>query len=208
MKKVKFEIDPDDLYHFRVKRYARLAVHWAIEDGEIVRPDSCEMCCCIHDMIQAHHTNYGDPLNVNWLCPNCHYQVHADKKHPLNPVNCEQSIRPSIQKNLTYATLSVKLPIENYLIIKDRAERYGTTVEEQITRSLVHAWPVRVDARSNDDDAREQHLERISSVVENETELPSRELSGLQEPWSEGRYFRSTMDRFYSLCSRHGGNAN
>ena len=204
MKTVKFEIDPNDLYDYRVKRSARMAVFYAVEAGELVRPDICEVCDCTHECNQAHHTNYGDPLNVIWVCPNCHARIHASKEHPLNPANHEQTLMPSIQKNITYAKVEVKLPIENYLIIKDRAERHGIKVEDQISRSLIRSWPVRTDQRSNDDDAREQHFERISSMVEDETELPRQEVSRLPESRGEGDNFRSTMDRFYSVSARYG----
>jgi len=204
MKTTTFTIDPNDLYDYRVKRSARLAVFYAVEEGTLVRPDICENCSCQHECMQAHHTNYGDPLNVMWVCPNCHARIHANKDHPLNPLNHEQSIMPSIQKNITYATVSVTLPIENYIIIKDRAERHGIKVEDQISRSIVRSWPVRNDLRSKDDDAREQHFERISSMVEDEAELPEQELSGVQESRGEGNNFRSTMDRFYSVSARYG----
>ncbi len=204
MKNIKFQIDPNDLYDYRAKRAARMAVFYAIEDGELVRPDVCEVCDCPHSEMQAHHTNYGDPLNVIWVCPPCHAKIHADKSHALNPANYDQTLMPSIQKNITYATVTVTLPIENYLIIKDRAERHGAKVEDAISRSVIRAWPVRLDQRSNDDDAREQHFERISSMVENEAELPGEELPRLSESRSEGNNFRSTMDRFYSLSARHG----
>lgn len=204
MKTTTFTIDPNDLYDYRVKRSARMAVFYAVEEGSLVRPDTCENCQCSGVTMQAHHTNYGDPLNVTWVCPNCHSKIHNDKTHPLNPLNHEQSLMPSIQKSITYATVSVTLPIENYIIIKDRAERHGMKVEDQISRSLVRAWPVRTDLRSNDDDAREQHFERISGMVEDETELPEQELSRLQESRGEGNNFRSTMDRFYSVSARYG----
>lgn len=208
MKTTKFQIDPNDLYNYRAKRAARLAVFYAIEDGELVRPEICEVCDCTHSEMQAHHTNYGDPLNVIWVCPPCHARIHADKKHELNPANHEQTILASVQKNITYAKVEVTLPIENYLLIKDRAQRYGIKVEDHITRSLVRTWPVRTDIKGKDDDAREQHFERISSLVENETELPAKELPRLPQSWGEGDNVRSGVERFYSVSARHGGDAD
>lgn len=204
MKNAKFEIDPNDLYNYRAKRAARMAVFYAIEDGELVRPDICEVCDCSHEEMQAHHTNYGDPLNVIWVCPGCHARIHASKDHPLNPANYEQTVVASVQKNITYAKVEVTLPIENYLIIKDRADRYGVEVSEEITRSLVRAAPIRNDIRGKDDDARKTHITRISSMVENEAELPQQELSRLPESRSQRDHSRTGVDRFYSLSARYG----
>lgn len=203
MKNIKFQIDPNDLYDFKAKRHARQAVYFAIEDGELVRPEICEVCDCQHSEMQAHHTNYGDPLNVIWVCPPCHAKIHASKEHALNPANYEQTIMPSIQKHITYATVTVTLPIENFLLMKDRADRYGIKVEDHITRSIVRTYPA-ITGKPQDDDTRKQHLKRISSMVENETELPGEELSRVSESWGEGDNVRSTMDRFYSLSARHG----
>lgn len=204
MKTTRFEIDPNDLYHFRVKRLARLQVFDAVQSGELVRPDVCEVCDCPHEAMQAHHTDYGRPLDVMWVCPTCHARIHAKADHPLNPVNHEQTLVPAIKTRITYAKVEFSLPVENYLIIKNRAEKKGLKVEDEISRSLIRAFPIRHDLRNDDDDSRELYFEGISSMVENETELPEQELPRVQESRSEGNNFRSTMDRFYSLSARYG----
>lgn len=203
MKNVSFQIDPNDLYDFKAKRHARQCVYFAIEDGELTRPDICEVCDCTHPEMQAHHTNYGDPLNVIWVCPGCHAKIHASKEHALNPANYEQTVMPNIQKHITYAQVTITLPIDNFLLMKDRADRYGIKVEDHITRSVIRTYPALPRATTHDD-AREQHLKRISSMVENETELPSEELSRLSESWCEGNNVRSGMDRFYSVSANDG----
>jgi hypothetical protein len=204
MKTTRFEIDPDDLYNYRVKRQARMMVFDAVQSGELVRPDVCEACDCKHENMQAHHTDYGQPLNVMWVCPTCHARIHADIGHPLNPVNYEQTLMQSIKTRITYAKVEFTLPVENYLIIKNRAEKKGMKVEEEISRSLIRAFPIRHDLRTDDDDAREQYFEGISSLVENEAELPEQELPRLSESRGEGGNFRSPMERFYSVSARYG----
>jgi hypothetical protein len=49
----------------------------AIKRGEIIRPDRCETCGapCKPD---AHHPDYGRPLDVMWLCQRCHHQWHRE----------------------------------------------------------------------------------------------------------------------------------
>lgn len=200
-----FEIDPDDLYNYRVKRQARMLVFEAVRDGDLVRPDICEVCDCTHENMQAHHTDYGTPLEVIWVCPGCHARIHADKAHALNPLNYEQTIMLSIKTTITYAKVEFKMPVENYLIIKDRAEKRGIRVEDEISRCVIRQFPVRNEIRgSRDDDAREQHHARISGMAENETELFKPEFPGISESWSEGNQVRSPLDRFYSVSSRYG----
>lgn len=68
----------------RYKNRARRAVTTAIQRGELVRPSTCEDCggpgreykdgrAGIH----AHHDDYDKPLDVRWLCGNCHDAVHG-----------------------------------------------------------------------------------------------------------------------------------
>lgn len=62
------------------KRAAQAAVYNAIRDGKLHRSPCCMApgCFSTHD-IQAHHHDYQQPLDVNWLCGKCHYAVH--KQH-------------------------------------------------------------------------------------------------------------------------------
>lgn len=60
----------------------------AVRDGKVVRPRSCSKCgkaCVPH----GHHEDYGKPLDVEWLCPECHRARHAEmspmrQKHGKN----------------------------------------------------------------------------------------------------------------------------
>lgn len=66
-------------YHYKkiqVKRYpkrilARQAVMDALKSGRLIRPDECEECGkeCKPD---GHHEDYDKPLEVDWLCKDCH----------------------------------------------------------------------------------------------------------------------------------------
>lgn len=68
----------------RFKNRARMAVRGAIKRGELVRPTTCAECggpgreykdgrAGIH----AHHDDYAKPLEVRWLCGDCHDAVHG-----------------------------------------------------------------------------------------------------------------------------------
>ena len=61
------------------KQRARRKVRDALVSGLLVRPTRCERCGAAPEKasdgratIHAHHHDYSQPLNVEWLCPKCH----------------------------------------------------------------------------------------------------------------------------------------
>ncbi len=56
------------------KKKAQNVVSHAIRDGVLIRPSTCSKCheICIPE---AHHEKYDEPLNIIWLCFNCHRKV-------------------------------------------------------------------------------------------------------------------------------------
>lgn len=76
----------------RQKAYARAAVRRAIVRGDLTRPANCGRCArpdakrsdgrsAIH---AHHHKGYDHPLDVEWLCPKCHF---SDDKRPARQAN-------------------------------------------------------------------------------------------------------------------------
>ena len=61
----------------RIKRKAQSLVQQAVLRGELVRPDTCELCRKPDDLIEAHHYDYSEPLEVQWLCKSCHAGLHG-----------------------------------------------------------------------------------------------------------------------------------
>ncbi len=57
------------------KERARAAVRIAIESGELTRPKECPNCSVI-GIIEAHHSDYDKPLQIEWLCHRCHSVEH------------------------------------------------------------------------------------------------------------------------------------
>lgn len=51
------------------------AVRQKIKQGDLARPDKCELCGGGNN-IDAHHEDYGKPYDVVWLCRSCHMRVH------------------------------------------------------------------------------------------------------------------------------------
>lgn len=58
-----------------VKRKARLKVMKALASGKMKKLP-CFVC---GDSAEAHHPDYGSPLDVVWLCPDHHREVHCGK---------------------------------------------------------------------------------------------------------------------------------
>lgn len=57
------------------KYTARNMVNAAVRDGKIIKPDCCSECkkkCSPH----SHHDDYLKPLEVRWLCVQCHARHH------------------------------------------------------------------------------------------------------------------------------------
>ena len=61
------------------KRKAHRAVERALKTSKLVRPDVCEECGRYDGWngqslprIEAHHLDYSKPLEVEWLCKECH----------------------------------------------------------------------------------------------------------------------------------------
>jgi hypothetical protein len=54
------------------KRAAHVLVGNALRDGRLTR----QPCECCGAWAQAHHDDYGKPLDVRWLCPKHHAEWH------------------------------------------------------------------------------------------------------------------------------------
>ena len=60
---------------FPEKEKARQAVKYAVGIGGLIRPWYCELCF-ITCQPEAHHLDYSKPLEVEWLCFDCHKKLH------------------------------------------------------------------------------------------------------------------------------------
>ena len=54
-----------------IRYYARLCLNNALKGGIISRPEQCSKCGLIKKLT-AHHKDYMKPLEVEWLCYECH----------------------------------------------------------------------------------------------------------------------------------------
>lgn len=61
---------------------AQGALYYAIKRGRVAKPDCCEQCnkrCKSHEL-DAHHHDYSKPLDVIWLCRQCHVDTQREER--------------------------------------------------------------------------------------------------------------------------------
>ena len=70
----KKQAKPRDLIKMRASRIIR----YYVAVGKIVKPSVCQECLQkrpVHQL-EAHHNDYGKPLEVRWVCHACHMKEH------------------------------------------------------------------------------------------------------------------------------------
>lgn len=61
------------------KRSARRSISYAIARGLMTKPSTCTRCS-LEGYIEGHHPDYQKPLEVIWLCRECHNKEHGKHK--------------------------------------------------------------------------------------------------------------------------------
>lgn len=61
------------------KRAAHVLLGNRIRDGHIIKPSNCQECGAT-GKIHGHHEDYAKPLEVEWLCPQCHTNRHKENE--------------------------------------------------------------------------------------------------------------------------------
>jgi hypothetical protein len=61
------------------QKAARLELNAAVLQGKIIKPEQCANCGQ-RQQLCAHHPDYSKPLEVVWLCYQCHANLHAPKQ--------------------------------------------------------------------------------------------------------------------------------
>jgi len=91
-----------DNYHYKkiqVERYperikARQRIYYHKKAGNII-PGNCETCGT-EKGIEAHHPDYNNPLEVIWLCTECHRELHRREreqvKRSMKPLQLSQQM--------------------------------------------------------------------------------------------------------------------
>jgi ribosomal protein S27AE len=59
----------------RVEYYAHAKVYVAVKQGKLKKPTVCSMCGK-SGLMMGHHNDYSKPLDVIWVCWECHNNIH------------------------------------------------------------------------------------------------------------------------------------
>lgn len=65
------------------KRRASHSINNAIRDGKLEKPSCCDVCGK-SGRINGHHDDYDKPLEVRWLCCQCHRDWHRENGEAKN----------------------------------------------------------------------------------------------------------------------------
>jgi ribosomal protein S27AE len=64
---------------YPIKVAAHGIVQYAIREGRITKQEICSECGSTKK-IEAHHDDYSKPLDIRWLCEDCHKEWHRHNK--------------------------------------------------------------------------------------------------------------------------------
>lgn len=67
----------------RFRRRVFAKVNNAVRDGIIDKSSECETCGKTDCRIEGHHCDYAKPLDVMWLCSQCHRNWHKEHSEGL-----------------------------------------------------------------------------------------------------------------------------
>ncbi len=59
------------------KKRATFPINNGIENKKIIKPARCSLCKMSKPRIHGHHWDYSKPLDVFWLCSQCHAFIHS-----------------------------------------------------------------------------------------------------------------------------------
>ena len=71
----------------RNKRKAHNKLKRALQKGIILKPNKCQICRKTNCNIYGHHYDYNKPLNVIWVCSECHGKLHKKYNKLIIDIN-------------------------------------------------------------------------------------------------------------------------
>ena len=60
-----------------LKHRARMKANYARRNGKLI-PEPCK---CGSDHVEMHHPDYTKPLEIVWICRNCHLELHENERN-------------------------------------------------------------------------------------------------------------------------------
>ncbi len=166
---------------YKKRRYSRNVTSAAIRKGSLIKSSCCELCNETTNVLDAHHIDYGKPLEVKWLCRGCHSIVHKDD-HEWNPENNIQTEMPWLCDKYQSVTVSFTLPVLNFLAIEEESKKSKRSISDLVKEQIIKTFPIddgqmefEFHTRTNDNAQQVKH-ERICDMAQNEGQLFQPEL--------------------------------
>ncbi len=208
-----FKINQKDVLIVKRRRYVRTIVSKAIRNGDLVRPEKCNQCGINSKQIQSHHRDYGKPLDVMWLCTNCHGRAHR-KNSPLNPDNNDQTPMPFLHDKHEKVSISFSIPVKEFTNLLQISQKNGKSIAKLVKDVVIKSYPVQSDQlelnfEEKNDKSQSKSQQRVSSVAANEIMREKPKISHVQELWCERNHSNAGMAReFWSFYERPGNDAS
>lgn len=192
------KIKSTDYIVFKKKRIARIAVTRALRMGHLVRSHICQLCeteC----KTNAHHIDYGKPLQVMWVCDQCHGKCHR-LDSPYNPKNNYQTSSTYAWNQSDMVTISFNIPIKQFMILKEKAKENNKKLSNILREDVIKKYPVEssqlefnFEDLSNDSTQPLQDT-RIQDMGSNKNNLLQQKRASVSSIWREGDNGLSQME--------------
>lgn len=143
MKTLDFTISNTDLIEYKKKTMARKLVSKFIKLGKLQRGLTCELCSEF-GATEAHHTDYGQPLKVMWLCDACHGACHRHDSI-YNPKNIYQTPLPMVWEQNENITVSFTMPARNFIAIKKHCENEKICMSKVLRDCITDKYKINHD---------------------------------------------------------------
>ena len=140
MKSLNFKVNNTELIEYKKKMMARKIVGQMIRQKKLFRASICELCSEAKQT-EAHHTDYGRPIDVMWLCDSCHGLVHRNDSI-YNPKNIYQTPIPLAWGESESVTVSFTLPAKNFIAMKKFCDQEKTCISKVIRKCVLDSYQV------------------------------------------------------------------
>lgn len=208
---ISFKINTNEYVEFKKKRFARSAVNKALRSGELKRSDKCNLCLK-ETRTNAHHIDYGKPLNVIWLCDKCHGECHR-KSSPLNPQNNKQTHSHIFLNESDTVVVSVSLPIKNFIALKKHSLVKRKNISTLIRNNIIKEYTIDSDQlefkfdEAINDKTPNEHNQNICRVGQNETFMLQQKRPPLSSLRRERNRDMRGMESLFEFSKGYGGDA-
>ena len=76
-------VERDRRHAEKVKAQHLVQTH--VRRGKIIKPTICSICNRESKRIEGHHADYSKPLEVIWVCNQCHHDIHKNLEERVQP---------------------------------------------------------------------------------------------------------------------------